>query len=229
MPISIAIKEDFKGIRDIWEEQFTTECDYLEIMFNQIMPLCTSYIYTEGRDILSVASFMPMKFIDTSRNIERAGWYMFGVATLKRAQGRKLAASIISNALSEFKSKNYCFVFERPANQSLNEYYLKLGFTTSIQRLPHLFSSMNTHCSTKNNTEIFPPQTILKEIRRGFPKRFEWENVDLLKGLVSLGEVQYHNNSSINSTKEKTYIAVNPLNEISPEEFHDTFFCFPME
>ena len=45
MAIVIATVPDYKGIRTIWEERFTTESKYLEVMFTRIMPLCTSYIY----------------------------------------------------------------------------------------------------------------------------------------------------------------------------------------
>ena len=44
MQISKADTADFAGIRAIWEEQFTTDSEYLNIMFGEIMPKCTSYV-----------------------------------------------------------------------------------------------------------------------------------------------------------------------------------------
>ena len=141
MPIKVASREEFEGIRRIWEEQFTTDTEYLQTMFTRIMPLCTSYIHKEGDKILSVASFMPMQFKDSSSGTELLGWYMFGVATLKEAQGRKLAAGIILEAIKEFGSKNYHFIFERPAYQSLNSYYLKLGFSKPEKKIQEVEQS----------------------------------------------------------------------------------------
>ena len=233
MPVTVASREDFDGIRRIWEEQFTTEAEYLHVMFNQIMPLCTSYIHREGEEILSVASFMPMLFKNTATDIELSGWYMFGVATLSKAQGRKLAAGIISDAIKEFSSKNYHFVFERPADQSLNNYYLKLGFSKAVERIPYRFLSLNEYGSSRN---IRTPEAIktlservIDQIRLNFPKRFEWADPELILGLITLGEVQYNNENLNSSTKEDIYIAIHPLNGIDSSIFDSTFFCFPME
>lgn len=233
MPIKVASREEFEGVRKIWEEQFTTDTEYLQTMFTRIMPLCTSYIHKEGDKILSVASFMPMQFKDSSSGTELLGWYMFGVATLKEAQGRKLAAGIILEAIKEFGSKNYHFIFERPAYQSLNHYYLKLGFSKPEKKIPYRFSWLDNHCSTGNITTEKHLRTlsekVLQDIRSNFSKRFEWAHPQLLLGLTALGEIQYNNENLNNSTKEETYIAIHPLNNTDPTLFNNVFFCFPME
>lgn len=233
MPIKVASREEFEGVRKIWEEQFTTDTEYLQTMFTRIMPLCTSYIHKEGDKILSVASFMPMQFKDSSSGTELLGWYMFGVATLKEAQGRKLAAGIILEAIKEFGSKNYHFIFERPAYQSLNSYYLKLGFSKSEKKIPYRFSWLDNHCSTGNIATEKHLRTlsekVLQDIRSNFSKRFEWAHPKLLLGLTALGEIQYNNANLNNSTKEETYIAIHPLNNSDPTLFNNVFFCFPME
>lgn len=233
MPIKVASREEFEGIRRIWEEQFTTDTEYLQTMFTRIMPLCTSYIHKEGDKILSVASFMPMQFKDSSSGTELLGWYMFGVATLKEAQGRKLAAGIILEAIKEFGSKNYHFIFERPAYQSLNSYYLKLGFSKSEKKIPYRFSWLDNHCSTGNIATEKHLRTlsekVLQDIRSNFSKRFEWAHPQLLLGLTALGEIQYNNENLNNSTKEETYIAIHTLNNTDPSLFNNVFFCFPME
>ena len=233
MPIKVASREEFEGIRRIWEEQFTTDTEYLQTMFTRIMPLCTSYIHKEGDKILSVASFMPMQFKDSSSGTELLGWYMFGVATLKEAQGRKLAAGIILEAIKEFGSKNYHFIFERPAYQSLNSYYLKLGFSKLEKKIPYRFSWLDNNCSTGNIATEKHLRTlsekVLQDIRSNFSKRFEWAHPQLLLGLTALGEIQYNNANLNNSTKEETYIAIHPLNNSDPTLFNNVFFCFPME
>lgn len=233
MQISIAQKEDIEGIRKIWEEQFTSDKEYLEVMFNRIIPLCTSYIYKEAAEVLSVASFMPMKFIDSSIGLEYEGWYMFGVATLNKAKGRRLAAKIIIQASEEIETKNYHFIFERPANQSLNKYYLKLGFTKSLNRIPHRFPTQFKSCSSGNNTTASPQETlaegILEEIRENYARRMEWQNLRLLENLIKLGELEWNNNNLSSKEDETTYIAIKTLNGIAPQTFNGCFFCFPME
>lgn len=234
MGISQASHTDLKGIRDIWEERFTTDKEYLEIMFNRIMPFCTSYVYkNEAGKILSAASFMPMEFIDTSKQKSLEGWYMFGVATLENASGNRLAAKTILYAIDKISTKGYHFIFERPANQDLNSYYLKLGFSKPIKRIPFTFKTDSITGSSGNKQGInktkYTAQCILEQIEEHFKKRFVWKTPDILEGLIEIGEVEYHNSTLTSNTKEATFIAINPLNGIAPEIFNNAFFCFPME
>lgn len=234
MPIIVANSADFSGIRRIWEEQFTTEPDYLNVMFSQIIPLCTNYICKEGDEILSVASFMPMHFYDTERNLHLDGYYMFGVATLTKAQGRKLAVQTILHASNAIESKGYQFIFERPANQGLNNYYLKLGFTAPITRTHYRFLPHNTIGTLGSNMDTHPyhpsPDSILTQITQNFSKAFIWKDTAVLQGLINLGEVNEHNTSLNSDTlKEEVYIAIKTLNGTKPEIFSNVFFCFPME
>ena len=222
--ISPATTEDLKGIRAIWEEQFTTDEPYLSIMFNEIMPLCSNYICKESGKIVSALSLMPMTFIDSNNGAQLEGWYMFGVATLKEYWGKKLAAQTIEYAVSCKEKEGFSFVFERPAQQSLNEYYSKLGFTKHLQRIPHLFSAHSEEGSTRNATE-----TILKEIRSNFKKRFEWQNIKILDALIKLGELEYHNATCCNTPQKEVFISIKANKQIAEDIFNGTFFCFPME
>ncbi len=224
MPVTIATNNDLKGIRAIWEEHFTTDSNYLTILFEEIIPLCTNYVYKEDNTVISTLSLMPMRFINGNDKMPSAGWYMFGVATLKDFWGKKLAASTILHAIKEMKAKGYQFIFERPANQSLNKYYLNLGFSHQLKYIPHTF---NITCSTENITNN--AEHIIKDIAKTFPKRFEWEKTDLLKGLIKLGEIEFNNIEYQKNPPQGTFIAINPIGEIKPEIFNDTFFCFPME
>lgn len=230
MAIVIATYSDFKGIRTIWEKRFTTESEYLEVMFTRIMPQCTSYIYrNDDGEILSVASFMPMKFIDSTQNIVMHGWYMFGVATLEKAEGKRLAASTISYAIDDISTKNYQFIFERPANQQLNNYYLKLGFSKTLKRAPFTFNNRKERCSPGNISEVYPqkplPEHIVEQINKNFKRKFLWENLEILQSLIDLGELEAHPTE----VPDETYIAINPLNGTASETFDNAFFCFPME
>ena len=219
-----ATTEDLKGIRAIWEEQFTTDEPYLSIMFNEIMPLCSNYICKENGKIVSALSLMPMTFIDSNNSAQLEGWYMFGVATLKEYRGRKLAAQTIEYAVFCKEKEGYSFIFERPAEQSLNEYYSKLGFTKHLQRIPHLFSDHPKEGSTRNTTE-----TVLKEIRSNFKKRFEWQNIKILDALIKLGELEYHNATYCKTPQKEVFISIKANKQIPEAIFNETFFCFPME
>lgn len=226
-------KEDFDGIRKIWEERFTTDAHYLNTLFSRIMPHCRSYIHQENREILSVISLMPMVHY-TKKGSTGNGWYMFGVATLRKAEGKKLAANLIRKAEEDLKTEGFSFIFERPANQSLNKYYLNLGFSISVPKHPYPFSmldcSTNGPVATENIPESPLSEAITSGIMRDFERKFIWKKNEILEGLIALGELREHLLGYKSDPDQKeTYIAVNPLDSPNPEIYRNTFFCFPME
>ncbi len=225
-------EKDFLDIRHIWEERFTTDRNYLDTMFKYIFPLCRSYIYvTEGKAV-SVISLMPMNYVNESAPLK--GYYMFGVATLKEYEGKKLAAGLILHASGLLTIEGYDFIFERPANQSLNKYYFNLGFTVCLPKVPHAFPFTENHCSPENNHRNWPAKTlseaVLESIIIEHPRRFEWADSSLTDGLLRLGELKEHMNCySPTPDLTETYIAIKPLSAINPGIFEEAFFCFPME
>lgn len=237
MQISKAGIGDLAGIRSIWEEQFTTDGKYLEILFGKIMPQCTSYVCKENGAIVSALSLMPMVFINDITGTKLNGWYMFGVATLKKFWGKKIAAQAIEYACTCMEKDSYSFIFERPATQSLNNYYSKLGFSKALEYIPHSFKIPATNSSTGNisaeksaGTDTCSiSKTILKDIRNVHRKRFEWGNIALLESLIELGELDFHNATYCITPPEGTFISIRTLNSTPEEIFNGTFFCFPME
>ena len=231
--INIATPEDIPWIRRIWEKIFTADKQYLDTIFSEVFPYCKSYVYIENNEVLSVASLLPMQFHSPNIEAPLKGFYMFGVATLTKAQGRKLAANLIQELSSDLTLKGYDFIFERPANQSLNKYYLNLGFSIQLKKRPFKFDMGETGCSSGNNFNANPLKTcserILKSIRENFSTRFEWDNKTLLEGLISLGELKEHNRTYTDTTNDEVYIAVKPLKTMDSSIFKGTFFCFPME
>ena len=225
--------EDLAGIRSIWEEQFTTESGYLDIIFGEIMPQCTSYVCKEGTRIISALSLMPMHFIDDTTGTRLNGWYMFGVATLKEYWGKRIAAQTIEYASSIIEKDGYSFIFERPATQTLNEYYSKLGFSKQLEYTPHHFKTSENYSSTGNiSTESSIKdlaKTVLEEIRSSHCKRFEWKNLTILQSLIKIGELEFHNTTYCSTPPKGVFISIKTMNNTPEEIFNKTFFCFPME
>ena len=225
--------QDLTGIRTIWEEQFTTDCAYLDIMFGEIMPQCTSYVCKEETRIISALSLMPMHFIDDTTGTQLNGWYMFGVATLKEYWGKRIAAQTIEYASSIIEKDGYSFIFERPASPTLNEYYSKLGFSKMLEYTPHHFKTSENNGSTGNiATESSIKdlaKTVLEEIRSSHSKRFEWKNLTILQSLIKIGELEFHNTTYCTTPPEDVFISIKTINHTPEEIFNNTFFCFPME
>ncbi len=229
--ITAASGENHPQIQKIWEEVFTTDQQYLNTLFTEIFPYCRSFIYTEGNEVLSVASLLPMLFYSPALRTPLKGYYMFGVATVAKARGRNLASNLIMDLSNTLTTEGYDFLFERPANQSLNSFYLNLGFSIPIKKVQHPFNTKIAPCSPGNNPKTALrtlSNEILQEIRGTFRTRFEWERIETLEGLINLGELEYHNSSNT-PQMEETYIAVKLLTKENPSIFKETFFCFPME
>lgn len=234
--ITIATEHDLPGIREIWEEKFPAEDEYQQTIFSEIIPLCTNYIIKEySGAVVSVISLMPMNFVNDIEMLQLKGWYMFGVATKSGFEGKGYASSLISHAIPELQRNGYDFIFERPANQELINFYLKFGFTKLIKKQRYSFQHHptlgNPSYSTTNKEVERCSKEVLAEIRNHFNTRFEWTNPTLLEKLVLLGEIERHNESQTEeSFQEQCYIAIKTLNkELSPSVFRGSFFCFPME
>ena len=234
--ISIATAYDLLKIRAIWDEMFPAEKEYQDFIFSEIIPLCTNYIIKAcNGNIVSTTSLMPMKFINEENGITLSGRYMFGVATKSGFEGKGYASSLISHVISELQRDGYDFIFERPANQELINFYLKFGFTKLIKKQRYSFQRHptlgNPSCSTTNKEVERCSKEVLAEIRNHFNTRFEWTNPTLLEKLVLLGEIERHNElQTEESFQEQCYIAIKTLNkELSPSVFRGSFFCFPME
>lgn len=229
-------ERDFLGIRKIWEERFTSDQTYLDTIFNEVFPLCRSYVHIgDNNEVLSVIALMPMRFYSPETETPLRGFYLFGVATLEKATGRHLAENLILHANRELTTEGYDFIFERPANQSLNKYYIKLGYSISLKKIPHLFNLDKLIGSTKNNhrkpTIKSLAESILNEIKIEFNRRFEWNDTQILEGLLKLDELNEHNKReySQQTLEEETFIAVNNLSSYKDSIFTGTFFCFTME
>lgn len=231
--IKTATAEEIPWIRRVWEKIFTDDKQYLDTIFSEVFPYCKTYVYAENNEVLSVASLLPMVLHTPHKETPLEGFYLFGVATLPKAQGRKLAANIIKHIIGKLAAEGYEFIFERPANQGLNNYYLNLGFSVQLPKNPYLFKLDNQKCSPGNSTSFLRSkslaETILSSIRNDFSTRFEWKEKASLEGLISLGELESHNNSYTATPTDDVYIAIVPLNNTKDAIFKDAFFCFPME
>lgn len=233
--ITIATEHDLPGIREIWEEKFPAEDEYQQTIFSEIIPLCTNYIIKEcSGAVVSVISLMPMNFVNDIEMLQLKGWYMFGVATKSGFEGKGYASTLISHVISELQRDGYDFIFERPANQELINFYLKFGFTKLIKKQRYSLQHIQTLKITPYNTPQRDIETIsdqiLTEIRDDFKTRFEWANTTFLKKLIELGEIDRHNElQTSESLQERCFIAVKILNNTPDSIFNDAFFCFPME
>lgn len=126
--IGVAQKEDKQAIVQIWREVFTSERLYLSIIFNDLYPHLTPFVYKIGGEVFSIAFAIPLSIG------ELKGEYIYGVATKGEARGGGLASSLINHIENHFKKRGENFLLLRPAEEPLFDFYLKLGFTLPLKR-----------------------------------------------------------------------------------------------
>ncbi len=106
----------------IYREAFSDEdTEFEEKLFKH----CGGYIKSLEVDGSTVSMLFALPCKLKIGNTERNGSYIFAAATLKSARGK----GYMSRLIDYVSSQENGFLFLRPANESLIEFYKKLGFS----------------------------------------------------------------------------------------------------
>lgn len=126
--IGIAHKKDKEAVYQIWKDIFVSDKLYLSIIFNDLYPHLTPFVYKRENEVMSTAFALPVSIGEIK------GEYIYGVATKEKARGAGLASALISHICCHFKAIGEKFLIVRPAEEQLFEYYMKQGFTLPLRR-----------------------------------------------------------------------------------------------
>lgn len=126
--IGMADKEDKEAIYQIWRDIFISDRLYLSIIFNDLYPHLTPFVYKCKNEVMSTAFALPV-------SIGRIkGEYIYGVATKEKARGAGLASALMNHIATHFTTLGESFLIVRPAEEHLFGYYMKQGFTLPLNR-----------------------------------------------------------------------------------------------
>lgn len=126
--IGIAGREDKEAIYQIWRDIFISDRLYLSIIFNDLYPNLTPFVYKCGKEVISTAFALPVSIGEIK------GEYIYGVATIEKARGAGAASALMNHICSHFDGLGEKFLIVRPAEKQLFGYYMKQGFTLPLKR-----------------------------------------------------------------------------------------------
>ncbi len=158
--IRLAGKGDICAIRRIWQDIFTTDEAYLDIIFNCLYPLLDAFVYTIDGEVVSVAFAIPIRLVkkdgantdltpysskivesgsstfERSDNIKKGhnGRYLYGVATIEQVRGRGLSRKLVKHISGHYTAAGEDFIITRPAEESLFPFYKAQGFSIPLYR-----------------------------------------------------------------------------------------------
>ena len=115
-------KTDGEAIQEIWQTCFGDEEEYIEFYLGHRMTKENMLvIYADGRPV-SMASFLPVEYLCEGEYLDAR--YVYAVATLPEYRGRGFASKILNFAKEKYGEP----LILSPADESLMQYYEKLGF-----------------------------------------------------------------------------------------------------
>lgn len=120
--VVFASKEDEEAIIKIWETCFGDEEEYIRFYLQQHFLENNMMVIFEGRRPVSMASFLPVEIFQNG--IYQPARYVYAVATLPAYRGKGYAAEILRHAAEKYQEP----LILQPAEESLIEYYRKMGF-----------------------------------------------------------------------------------------------------
>ena len=138
-----ALYDDLTEIKDIICEAFGMSLVDCNNMLDMIDPLDNTFVYVIGREVVSVAS--AIEFCVNSKK----GRYIYAVATKKTQRKKGFAGELLSYIKDYYREIDVIML--RPANESLFDYYKKLGFIIPINADTVQYAKRN---ATKEITEL---------------------------------------------------------------------------
>ena len=113
---------DGEAIQEIWQTCFGDEEEYIKFYLGHRMTKENMLvIYADGRPV-SMASFLPVEYLCEGEYLDAR--YVYAVATLPEYRGRGFASKILNFAKEKYGEP----LILSPADESLMQYYEKLGF-----------------------------------------------------------------------------------------------------
>ncbi len=114
-----AEEKDINSLKELFKDVFNESEEALDLFFKRIYKLEICYVCYEGDELIAMVYIIP-----TTINSRKAG-YLYAAATKDEYRGAGIMKGLIHYALS-ITAQEVCVTL--PANDSLYDYYAKLGF-----------------------------------------------------------------------------------------------------
>lgn len=128
-------KQDGEQIKEIWQTCFGDEEEYIQFYLAHRMNRENMLVIYEDGKIVSMASFLPIQYLCRGKYLDAR--FVYAVATLPEYRRRGYAAQILRFAAQKYDEP----LILAPAEESLMQYYEKLGFTRAFPETRHTLQS----------------------------------------------------------------------------------------
>ncbi|MBQ7816635.1 MAG: GNAT family N-acetyltransferase [Oscillospiraceae bacterium] len=130
MQITTATTNDIQKIKELWVQIFGDSENFAQFAAN-ICPPDGIYLVKDNEEIAA----MVIAGIDLFA-YDKKGFYIYGLATVPQYRGKGLAKQLVEYVCEDKFKNGYQFCITQPAQESLFEFYKKLGFegTTYLRK-----------------------------------------------------------------------------------------------
>ena len=123
-----AVKTDLPGIIALWQEAFGDSPEAVSNFFKSF-PDCVSYVADDGGEVTAMVHALPQTL-----SPDTPAAYIYAVATLRSHRGKGLCRDLMDFAEQDLKSLGFACAVLTPGEQSLFDYYERLGYKTAFTR-----------------------------------------------------------------------------------------------
>lgn len=123
-----ATKSDLPGIIALWQEAFGDSPEAVSYFF-QSFPNCLSYVAEENGAVTAMVHALPQTL-----SPDTPAAYVYAVATRRSHRGKGLCRELMAFAEADLHARGFACAVLTPGEQSLFDYYERLGYKTAFTR-----------------------------------------------------------------------------------------------
>lgn len=210
-----AAKEDIPQLKNIWETCFDDTPLAIDIFFRQSFTFTDCYVYNNNNIPVAMLFIIPSNII--YKNISNSCGYFYACATLPQYRSKGIMQELIKYSIKVCSNK-YKYFSLVPANESLFNYYKKLGFNEYFYINIASVNIKNIIINTdEDNISFFIPDAQqLNNIRKDyFNDNFCYVDWDLhhIENVINSSEIYEAKILAIKSNNKYGYAIFNKEND----------------
>ncbi len=151
--IRLAAPSDARQLKDLWQEVFQEDEEYLRAFFQCLFRPENALVQEEDGRIVSALHMVPYDFRDGDE--VHPMLYLYAIATLQGYRSRGLGRALTEAAFPIARERGFSGVFLVPAEESLFQWYRKMGFFVELERSVVRLDPAEIRCRISNGGD--PP------------------------------------------------------------------------
>ena len=157
LQISYPLPEDKWMIADLWQDSFNDLPEFIEVFFDRVYEPENTLVIKRDGFVISTLQILPYK-LKFKHKPDFPVAYICGACTHPFERRKGLMKALIIHAKLEIKKRGFFYAIVKPADLSLFNFYMKLGFTQIINH---------------NNSNIYTREYVSRMSLKKTPFTFE--------------------------------------------------------